>query len=44
MGACGLMILLAGFFTDTPAVVAFGIVMVLIQVDRWRQTDKKEQS
>ena len=44
MGFTGLALFLAGAFTDTPAVVVLGIVLMLIQLDRWRQTDKKEQS
>ena len=44
MGACGLMIFLAGMFTDTPAVVVFGLVMMLIQLDRWRAADRSNDN
>jgi hypothetical protein len=44
MGACGLMILLAGMVTDTLAVVAIGIVLVLVQVDRWRTADREQNN
>ena len=44
MGFAGLAIMLAGMFTDYPPAIAFGIVLVLIHVDRLRQKDKEEQS
>jgi hypothetical protein len=44
MGFAGLAIFLAGAFTDTPAVVVFGIVLMLIQLDRWRAADRSNDN
>ena len=44
MGFAGAAIFLAGMFTDTPAAVVFGMVLMLIQLDRWRAADRSNNN